>query len=113
MSNGSNFVVIAGTGGYGNGLDSGLAPNRWQAIILTNADLIHWRIYAALGGDELYNKYKCGQWRHFKPKVVTMPTFIVTDVPKVVTTTKQRSQLPCPQSWHHGNCRFSVYYTGT
>ena len=28
-------------------------PNRRQAIILTNADSIHWCIYAALGGDEL------------------------------------------------------------
>ena len=34
------------------GLDNGLAPNRRQAIIWTNADPIHWRIYAALGGDE-------------------------------------------------------------
>ena len=25
----------------------------WQAIIWTNADLIHWHIYAALGGIEL------------------------------------------------------------
>ena len=31
------------------GLDYGLAPNRWQAIIGTNADLIKWCIYAALG----------------------------------------------------------------
>ena len=30
-----------------------MAPNRRQAIIWTNADLICWRIYAALGGDEL------------------------------------------------------------
>ena len=30
-----------------------LAPNRRQAIILTSAEPIHWRIYAALGGDEL------------------------------------------------------------
>ena len=30
-----------------------MAPNRRQAIIWTNADPIHWRIYAALGGDEL------------------------------------------------------------
>ena len=29
--------------------NNGLAPNRRQAIIWTNADLIHWRIYAALG----------------------------------------------------------------
>ena len=35
------------------GLDNGLAPNRRQAIIWTNADIIHWRIYTALGGDEL------------------------------------------------------------
>ena len=36
------------------GLDNGLVPNRQQAIIWTNADqIIHWRIYAALGGDEL------------------------------------------------------------
>ena len=34
------------------GLDNGLAPNRRQAIIWTNAHPIHWRIYA-LGGDEL------------------------------------------------------------
>ena len=35
------------------GLDNGLAPNRWQAIIWTNADPIHWRIYVALEGDGL------------------------------------------------------------
>ena len=35
------------------GLDNGLAPNRRQAIIWTNADLIDWRIYMALGADEL------------------------------------------------------------
>ena len=33
------------------GLDNGLAPNRRQAIIWTNADPIHWRIYATLGGE--------------------------------------------------------------
>ena len=35
------------------GFDNGLARNRRQAIIWTNADPIYWRIYAALGGDEL------------------------------------------------------------
>ena len=35
------------------GSDNGLAPNWWQAILWTNADAIHWRIYAALGRDEL------------------------------------------------------------
>ena len=38
------------------GLDNGLAPYRRQAIIWTNADPIHWRIYAPLGGDELTGK---------------------------------------------------------
>ena len=33
--------------------NNGLAPNRRQAIIWTNADPIHWHIYAALRGDEL------------------------------------------------------------
>ena len=37
----------------GIGLDNGLAPNRRQAIIWTNAHLIHWHIYAALWGDKL------------------------------------------------------------
>ena len=32
---------------------NGLAPDRRQAIIWTNADQIHLRIYVALGGDEL------------------------------------------------------------
>ena len=41
-------------------LDNGLAPNRWQAIIWTNADLIHWRIYVTLGGDELKLKHGIG-----------------------------------------------------
>ena len=45
------------------GLDNGLVPNRQQAIIWPNAALIHWRIYAALGGDELEYEYEletCG-----------------------------------------------------
>ena len=35
------------------GLNNSLAPNKWPAIIWSNADPIHWCIYAALGGDEL------------------------------------------------------------
>ena len=35
------------------GLNDGLAPDRRQAIIWNNVDSIHWRIYEALGGDEL------------------------------------------------------------
>ena len=43
------------------GLDNGLAPNRRQAIIWTNADPVDWRIYAALGDAELtHNKAVSG-----------------------------------------------------
>ena len=35
------------------GAENGLALIRRQAIIWTNADPIHWRIYATQGGDEL------------------------------------------------------------
>ena len=42
---------------YTPSLDNGLAPNRPQAIIWTNADPIHWRIYAALVGDNLMILY--------------------------------------------------------
>ena len=41
------------------GLDNGLAPNRRQVIIWTNAGLIYWPIYAAPGGDELIRGAKC------------------------------------------------------
>ena len=33
------------------GSDNGLVLNRRQAIIWTNADPFHWRIYAVLGGE--------------------------------------------------------------
>ena len=39
------------------GLDNGLASNRRQAIIWTNANPIHWRIYAALEGDVLKSEH--------------------------------------------------------
>ena len=35
------------------GSDNGMAPSRWQAIVWTNADPVHRRIYAALGENEL------------------------------------------------------------
>ena len=41
---------------HSTGLDNGLVLNRWQAIIWTNADPIHWHIHAALRGDELINR---------------------------------------------------------
>ena len=41
------------------GLDNGLAPNRRQAILWTNAATIHWRIHAAPGGDEKNAPVKC------------------------------------------------------
>ena len=33
--------------------DNGLAQNRRQAITWSNTDPVHWRIFVALGGDEL------------------------------------------------------------
>ena len=40
------------------GSGNGLAPNRRQAIIWNNYDPVHWRIYAALGGDELNRHWR-------------------------------------------------------
>ena len=52
-----NFTEVCSQESYwqqhSTGSDNGLAPNKQQAIIQTNADLIHWCIYAALGGDEI------------------------------------------------------------
>ena len=46
--------------------NNGFAPNKRQAIIWTNADLIHWRIYSALGGYELtiYHRQHADIWSH-------------------------------------------------
>ena len=46
-SSGSNWQYTSVCSG------NGLAPNRRQAITWTNGSPVHWRIYAALGGDEL------------------------------------------------------------
>ena len=51
------------------GSGDGLAPNRRQAIIWTNADPVRWRIYAALGGDEL-----------IKSSPVNMPWFAIIEI---------------------------------
>ena len=51
-----NFTEICSWGSNSQyssiGSDNGLAPIRRQAIIWTKADIFHWRIYAALGGDQ-------------------------------------------------------------
>ena len=44
------------------GSDNGLAPNRRQAIIWTNDDLVHWRIHASLGLNELLIT-KANDWK--------------------------------------------------
>ena len=49
----SLFVRVQLANNPGIVLDIGLAPNRQQAIISTNAHPIHRRIYVALGWDEL------------------------------------------------------------
>ena len=40
-------------------LDNGLVTNKRQTIIWTNAGPIYWRIYAALGGNELMHWMDC------------------------------------------------------
>ena len=48
------------------GLDNGVVPNKQEAVIWTHVDLIHWHIYAALGGDELiYISWWCHQMETF------------------------------------------------
>ena len=51
-----NFIEIRSLGSnwqyVGIGSDNGLAPSR-----RTNLDPVHWRIYAALGGDELMGQH--------------------------------------------------------
>ena len=44
------------------GWDNGLVPNKQQAIIWTNAEPIHWRIYVAQGGDALILKQNPQLW---------------------------------------------------
>ena len=44
LESASYYVVI--------GSDNGLAPNRQQAIIITNDGLVYWGIYASLGPNE-------------------------------------------------------------
>ena len=48
-----NFIEICSLGSNWRYVSIGLAPSRRQAIIWTNADPVHRRIYAALRGDEL------------------------------------------------------------
>ena len=56
---GSNWQYV------GIALHNGLAPFRRQAIIWTNVDPVHRRIYAALVGDELTNHDGVIKWKHF------------------------------------------------
>ena len=48
-----HWKLIIYSQGSSIGSGNGLAPNRRQAIVWTNADLINWRIYTTLKGDEL------------------------------------------------------------
>ena len=57
----------------GSGND--LAPNRQQAITATNDGLVNWRIYAALGGDELMTSGIL-QW-HFRQVIFKLMLLIV------------------------------------
>ena len=59
LSLGSNLQYV------GIGSDNGLAPSRRQAIILTNVDPVHRRIYAALGVDGLNWCTTSITWNYF------------------------------------------------
>ena len=68
-------------------LDNGLAPNRRQAIIWTNANPIHWSIYAALGGDELSDW--CIHhflWKHYNDVIMSAIASRITSLTIVYST---------------------------
>ena len=46
---------------------NGLAPNRRQAITWTNANPVHWRIHATVGGAELNHMTHCAIFSFTKP----------------------------------------------
>ena len=79
-------------------LDNGLAPNSRQAIIWTNAGPIHWRIYAALGGDELRAQYS--QYRH------DIISFMDIHMGRSIITWYQSLTLKC----YNGICLAQVMY---
>ena len=56
---------------------NGVGPNRQQAIISTHADPINWRIYAAIGGNELKQRFMLNVtsylWSSFNACLAKMP----------------------------------------
>ena len=71
----------------GFGLDDGLAPHRRQAIIWTNADPIHWRIYAALGGGGI-------SWEGY-PILQKPPCSVLIETSLWITTTSEFKLISC------------------
>ena len=69
----SNFTAICSKGPKyqyaGIGSDDGLAPNRRQAIILTNTGLVYWRIQAALSLSELSQQPDCWYSRSLRRQI--------------------------------------------
>ena len=63
-----------------------MAPNRRQAIIWNNIGPIDWRIYVALGGDEMSSRSKSSR------------------VDPSNVTTGSGSREICPVSWSEGVC---------
>ena len=84
------------------GSDNGLAPNRQQAIIWTNVGPVHWRMYGALGGDELICAFYAGLWSItvFPVEIdsVTTVTTVVCTVVIIVTSYWARWRLKSPAS---------------
>ena len=50
-------------------LDKGLTSNMCQTIFWTNADRIHWRIYAEQGGDDYEYTGNYNTWRTKQNKI--------------------------------------------
>ena len=83
------------------GLDNGLVPNKRQAIVWANADPIHWRIYAAIGGDVL--RHKVWEWLIRE----TWPRLIFLNNPIFRTQYRIMGRVECIYGviwpWYEGN----------
>ena len=64
----SNFTEFCSQGSdwqyASNGSGNGLAPNRQQATTWTNANIVHWRIYAAPGPGKMSYRNWYQDWAH-------------------------------------------------
>ena len=96
------------------GPDNALAPNRRQAIIWTNADPIHWRIYAALGGYGLIpviiRSVSAKTPQHWNGNAVILTKFSsLATLEVVILTTSSAPGMEISSKWQY--FRFGEYTT--